>query len=273
MALNQLIALVASMMFFNKKSKAKFPKLPKPSKSKQTSLPLPANWPSLLHNKCNNPQCRFPNPPQAVEGQYGCLGISGGFYCEGVYYVSAKSAEAVVRKHKEEIRREEEDRRILALAAEAERQNILKYEREEAGRRQAAEELARRYEAEHRMRDAPRWIHRGHEHASSSRYHEQHHHHQQSPHPYLSQSLERRVNQNKRQDDHHFIRDPRVFEYPREVPRPPVTVTHQVNAYHAAPQFHHAPQAPHPSQAMPQMPPPRGPREHRHAYPKPSRSW
>ncbi|KAG2018163.1 hypothetical protein CC2G_007613 [Coprinopsis cinerea AmutBmut pab1-1] len=75
---------------------------------------LNPNWPSYLHNKCNNPLCRFANPPQAAKGKYVCCGLFRGRPCEGTYYVSDDAVALVMKQHKTALRKEEKARQRAA---------------------------------------------------------------------------------------------------------------------------------------------------------------
>ncbi|KAF8972203.1 hypothetical protein BDZ97DRAFT_2054307 [Flammula alnicola] len=68
-------------------------------KKKPASAKFPPNWPSHLHSKCTVKTCSFPNPPQAVEGKYNCLGRSGGVCCPGTYKVSYSMAATMTRNY------------------------------------------------------------------------------------------------------------------------------------------------------------------------------
>ncbi|KAF8896185.1 hypothetical protein BD779DRAFT_566044 [Infundibulicybe gibba] len=121
-------------------------------KKNKISVPLPINWPSPLHNKCDNKKCRFPNDPQPVEGLYDCKGIPGGFFCDGHYYISHQRAHETDKFFKEQFRLEAETEKRAASKKKKEKeqalQEALKYQQEEQARQCAAAELQARFEAE-----------------------------------------------------------------------------------------------------------------------------
>ncbi|EGO25051.1 hypothetical protein SERLADRAFT_415894 [Serpula lacrymans var. lacrymans S7.9] len=117
-------------MFFNRKPKA-------PA--------VPADWPSPYHNKCNQPNCRYPNPPQAAKGVYICKGVPGGFFCEGTYKVSNVKAQEATLYYKEISRRTAE----AALRSEEERKRReVDWKRSEMAKRRRGKE-----EQEERLRE------------------------------------------------------------------------------------------------------------------------
>ncbi|KAI0069642.1 hypothetical protein K474DRAFT_1670750 [Panus rudis PR-1116 ss-1] len=85
-----------------------------------TSSKLPPNWPSPLHNKCDKRRCKFPNPPQAAEGRYNCVGSYHGRPCKGTYYVSRDRVRRTSHAYSNyyaavdaDTRRRREDRQLL----------------------------------------------------------------------------------------------------------------------------------------------------------------
>ncbi|KAF9004031.1 hypothetical protein BDQ17DRAFT_472438 [Cyathus striatus] len=194
-------------MFFKFRSKPKVPR-----------FTHPPGWPSPLHNKCSNPQCRHPNLPQAAEGRYDCKGVNSGFYCEGVYYVTADQVQAVMRKHHEDVRREELRRR--AEEDEAERQRALMIQQEEARHRDhGPSEHAARYGSERRRQP------RGDEHKyDPSR-------HGLSPVSSPQAPLERRPAQRKHHAADPNVYGPGTFEHPRQVPPPSAVLMHPQQSY------------------------------------------
>ncbi|KAF9530451.1 hypothetical protein CPB83DRAFT_850946 [Crepidotus variabilis] len=70
------------------------------NKSKYAATRFPPNWPSYLHNKCNDATCCFPNPPQAIAGMYTCQGsLLNGRHCNGTYEVSSSMARSTLKSH------------------------------------------------------------------------------------------------------------------------------------------------------------------------------
>lgn len=120
--------------------------------------PLPTRWPSIHHHKCSNSRCSYPNPPQAVPGNYACTGRTGDVNCQGQYKVSKGKALGVDiywRDKFVEDSKDHQQERCRQRKEEAETWEIKKAKQE-----QKKEEIARRDEAssreETRRREA-RW--------------------------------------------------------------------------------------------------------------------
>ncbi|RDB26375.1 hypothetical protein Hypma_006754 [Hypsizygus marmoreus] len=173
-------------------------------KSKSKSTARRNNWPDH-HFKCSAAKCQFPNPPQVAAGRYTCQAFfHTGFHCDGVFDVPPQHANAAMQKHQrlEDARRKQE----------------LKDRRDEDARRQAAAEVAAKYEA---ARRAARNGYRTHAEL------QQH------------QPLARRAAQRK----HHADQDvpPDYHAYPRRPVAPP---TSRVAVQPQQPQIHNPPQRP-----------------------------